>query len=115
MPVIVHSCGNSTAAVPLLLEAGMNCLQPLEAKSGMDVVSLAERYGDRLMFMGNIDVRVLESGDRVAIEAEIAGKMEAMRRLGAAYCWHTDHSVTPQVSYGSYRYALEVYRAHAAY
>ncbi|OPZ79880.1 MAG: hypothetical protein BWY76_03488 [bacterium ADurb.Bin429] len=81
----------------------------------MDVVSLARQYGGRIAFMGNIDVRVLESGNRPAIEAEIAGKMEALKSLGAAYFWHTDHSVSPNVRFDDYRFAMEVYRAHAAY
>jgi len=115
MPVILHSCGGITDAVPLMIEAGVDCLQPMEAKAGVDVVALARQYGDRLAFMGNIDVRVLEAGDHAAIEAEVAGKMDALKALGAAYFFHTDHSVSPNVRLESYRYALEVYHAHCAY
>jgi len=115
MPVILHSCGNATAAVPMLLEAGIDCLQPMEAKAGMDVVELARQFGDRLSFMGNLDVRVLESGNKEAIEAEIVGKMEALKSLGAAYFFHSDHSITPNVSFASYQFALEVFRAHCRY
>jgi len=50
-----------------------------------------------------------------AIEAEVAGKMEAMKALGAAYFLHTDHSVSPKVSFASYQYAMEVYRTHCRY
>jgi uroporphyrinogen decarboxylase len=115
MPVILHSCGGVTDAVPLAIEAGIDCLQPMEAKAGVDVVALAKQYGDRLTFMGNIDVQVLERGDRAAIEAEIAGKMDALKALGAAYFWHTDHSVSPNVRFDDYCFAMEVYRAHCAY
>jgi uroporphyrinogen decarboxylase len=115
MPVIFHSCGNVTAAVPLLVEAGIDCLQPMEVKAGVDVLDLARRFGDRLAFMGNLDVRILETGDRAAIEAEVAGKMDALKALGAAYVCHTDHSVTPNVSFEAYQFAVEVYRAHAEY
>lgn len=115
MPVIVHSCGKVTEAVPHLIEAGMDCLQPMEAKTGMHVVELAKEFGDRLSFMGNIDVRALESGDKAAIEQEVADKMEGMKALGASYFWHTDHSVSPRVTFESYRYAMEVYRAHCGY
>lgn len=115
MPVIMHSCGNVNAAVPLLIEEGVDCLQPLEAKAGMDVVELAKLYGDKLAFMGNIDVQVLERGNKAEIEAEIAGKLEALKALGASYIFHSDHSLTPQVSYASYQYALEVFHAHCNY
>lgn len=115
MPVILHSCGNVTAAVPGFIEAGIDCLQPMEAKSGMDVIALAKEYGDRISFMGNIDVRALESGSREEIEAEIAGKMQELKALGAAYFFHTDHSISPLVSFDAYKFALEVYRAHCQY
>ena len=72
-----------------------------KVKAGVDVLSLAKQYGDRLSFMGNIDIRVLEQGDKAAIEAEIAGKMDTLKSLGAAYFWHTDHSVSPNVSFVS--------------
>jgi len=115
MPVLLHTCGGITEAVPDLIEAGIDCLQPMEVKAGVDVISLARQFGDRLSFMGNIDIRVLESGDKQAIEAEIAGKMEALKSLGASYFFHTDHSVSPNVSFESYRHALEVYRCHCNY
>lgn len=115
MPVILHSCGGVTEAVPLIIAAGVDCLQPMEVKAGVDVISLAEQFGDRLSFMGNIDIRVLEQGDKAAIEAEIVGKMETLKSLGAAYFWHTDHSVSPNVSFETYQYAMKVYKEHCAY
>ncbi|HEY3416379.1 MAG TPA: uroporphyrinogen decarboxylase family protein, partial [Armatimonadota bacterium] len=115
MPVILHSCGKVAEAIPAIIEAGVDCLQPMEAKCGQNVVELAKQYGDRLSFMGNIDVRILEEGDKAAIEAEVAGKMEAMKELKAAYFLHTDHSVSPKVSFDSYKYMLEVYREHCQY
>jgi uroporphyrinogen decarboxylase len=115
MPVILHSCGNVTDAVPLVIEAGIDCLQPMEAKAGCDVVALARQYGDKIAFMGNLDVRIFEAGDPYAIEAEVAGKMDALKALGAAYFFHTDHSVSPNVSLDAYRHAIDVYRAHCTY
>lgn len=115
MPVIFHSCGNITAAVPSLVEVGIDCLQAMEVKAGVDVISLAEQFGDRLSFMGNLDVRVLEAGDKAAIEQEIVTKMEALKSLGAAFFFHSDHSITPNVSYASYQYALELFHKHGRY
>lgn len=52
LPVIVHSCGMVEPLVPGLLEAGMDCLQVIEVKAGMDLLKLYKDYGDRLSFMG---------------------------------------------------------------
>ncbi len=38
LPVILHSCGDIRQAIPLVIEAGLDCLQPMEAKAGSDVL-----------------------------------------------------------------------------
>ncbi len=40
MPVILHSCGQVSALIPFLIADGLDCLQPLEVKAGMDLVAL---------------------------------------------------------------------------
>ena len=54
LPVIVHSCGFIEPLVPGLLDAGMDCLQVMEVKAGMDCRRLKREYGDRLAFMGGM-------------------------------------------------------------
>ena len=49
-------------------------MQAIEVKSGLDLVKLYRDYGDRLSFMGGIDVRVLYSKDRTAIDRELEAK-----------------------------------------
>ena len=48
LTVILHSCGDVRKAVPLVIEAGFDCLQPMEAKAGCDVLALARTYGNKL-------------------------------------------------------------------
>jgi uroporphyrinogen decarboxylase len=114
LKVILHSCGNVTALVPDLIEAGFDCLQPLEVKAGMDLVGLKEKYGDRLAFMGGIDVRKMASGDPRLIEEEIATKIGLAKR-GGGYIYHSDHSVPDNVSFDSYKYVMELVRKHGQY
>jgi uroporphyrinogen decarboxylase len=115
LPVILHSCGDVRQAVRLIAEAGFACLQPMEAKAGCNVIELAEEFGDRLAFMGNIDVTVLNTNDRDKVREEVAGKVEALKRLGAAYIFHSDHSIPPDICYDTYRYAVDLFRRHGSY
>ena len=50
--VILHSCGGVRSLTPGFIEAGFDCLEPLEVKSGMDLVELKQSFGDKLTFMG---------------------------------------------------------------
>jgi uroporphyrinogen decarboxylase len=115
LPVVLHSCGNVTEALPLIVDAGFDALQPMEVKAGCDPFAFAERYRDRLAFIGGLDVRFLETNDRTIIRREVARLIEGMKARGARYIFHSDHSVTPLVTLDSYRYALDVYHEHRMY
>ena len=110
---ILHSDGNVAPLIPHFLEAGFAALNPLEAKAGLDVRTLKPRYGDRLVFYGNIDVRKL-AGSKEEIEEEILGKLPVAMACGGYIC-HSDHSVPNNVSLENYRYALELVKRYGRY
>lgn len=112
LPVVLHTCGGITEAVPLIVEAGFDALNPMEVKAGCDLLAFAERYGERLAFCGGLDVRVLETNDPATIRREVRDLVVAMKERGARWVFGTDHSVSPRVSYASYQLALDVYREH---
>jgi uroporphyrinogen decarboxylase len=115
LPVVLHSCGNITQALPLVVDAGFDALNPMEVKSGCHPFEFAEQYRDKLAFQGGLDIRILETNDRATIHRGVVELVEGMKARGARYLFGTDHSVTPLVKYDSYCYALDVYREHAAY
>lgn len=115
LPVILHSCGDIRKAVPLIIEAGFDCLQPMEAKAGCDVLALADEYGDRIAYMGNINVVELGSNDPERIRTEVLRKVRGMRERRAPYFFHSDHSLPPDISLASYRLALELFRENGTY
>jgi uroporphyrinogen decarboxylase len=115
LPIIMHTCGDFRPHIDSIMEAGVDCIQAMEAKTGMDVVKLAEQYKDKLCFMGNIDIRELESGDRNRIKAECLGKLNGMKALRAPYVYMSDHSIPPSVAVKDYEYMLELFWEHCRY
>jgi uroporphyrinogen decarboxylase len=106
LPVILHCDGYVEALIPSLIEAGINCLQPLEVKAGMDLVKLKQRFGDQIALIGGMDERVLESNDRQAVEAMLLSQLpQAM--AGSGYVLQVDHSVSPLVEYDTYKFFVE--------
>lgn len=105
LPVIVHSCGFIEPLVPHMIEAGMDCLQVIEIKAGMDLLKLKKLYGDRIALFGGMDARALVANDREWIDRELAKIPEAM--AGSGYILHSDHSITDQVEYETYRYFVD--------
>jgi uroporphyrinogen decarboxylase len=114
MKFIFHTDGNVNGVLDLYLAAGFDCLQPLEAKAGMDVRTLAPRYGDRLSFWGNINVMVMGSNDREQIEEEVRTKLEAGKACHG-YLYHSDHSVPPQTSWQTYLFIIELLNRYGQY
>jgi uroporphyrinogen decarboxylase len=105
--VILHSCGHVEPLVPGLIRAGIDCLQAMEVKAGMDMPRLAERFGDRIAFYGNIDARILISNDLAALDVEMRTKIPAVLERGGGYILHSDHSEPPDVNYETICFFLQ--------
>jgi len=110
---IYHACGDASEIFDDLVEIRIDAFNPLESKAGLDVVDLARRYGDDLAFVGNIDVRALESGDPRKINDEIRYKLQAARRGG--WVFQSDHSISSAVAPESYELALQTLRQLGQY
>ena len=108
--VILHSCGFTEPALDMIVEAGFDALHPMEVKAGNDPLRIAEKYGDRLCLIGGLDARVLESGEREHIRREVTNLVEGMKSRGARYIYCSDHSISTNVDYDDFCFAIDVYR-----
>ncbi len=106
LPVIMHSCGYVEPLLPHMIEAGIDCLQVIEVKAGMDLIKLHQQFGDRIAFMGGIDVRALYTNDRAVIDRELESKIPLVKQ-GYGFALHSDHSIPKTVDYDTYRYFIE--------
>jgi len=113
LKAIYHGCGNASVVFDDMIEAGVDAYNPLEAKAGLDVVSLKRRYGRGWAFNGNIDVRVLASNNRGQIRREVLRKLNAAR--GGGYIVQSDHSVPDNVAPASYDYLIQLVREYGRY
>ena len=108
----LHSCGNINLLVPELLDIGMDCLNPLEVKAGMDPAHLKKTCGDRLALHGGINAMLWDDIDR--IEAEIRRLLPLLKENGG-YIFQEDHSIPDSVSLENYRRIVDVARELGSY
>ncbi len=104
--IMIDSDGNPTALIPLLLEAEVNGLYPLEVAAGMDARALRTEYGNSLRLIGNIDKRILLKS-KEDIKKEVESKVPLLAEKGG-YIPSLDHTVPPDVPYDNYLYYLSV-------
>jgi uroporphyrinogen decarboxylase len=92
--VIYHSDGSVMAAVPGLIEIGIDVLQALQFDAaGMDPVALKRLYGDRLCFQGGISVqRTLPFGTPEAVRREVEARIDVLGR-GGGYILGPSHAI----------------------
>lgn len=106
--VVYLDCdGDVNQLVPLWLEAGVNCMFPLEIRGGSDPYPMRERYGRSALLMGGVDKTQLIAG-KEAIRAEIR-RLERLVADGG-FIPHVDHRVPPDVTLDNYRYYLKLKR-----
>lgn len=114
MKVIYHSDGYIKDLLPLLIEAGIDCIQPLEARAGNNVIEYSKLYADKISFIGNINADILASGEKNMIFDEIGTKVSSAKET-RRYLFHSDHSVPPTVSFDNYCYAIELAKKFGRY
>jgi uroporphyrinogen decarboxylase len=78
--VILHSCGAIHRVIDRLIDAGVDCLHPLQARaSHMDAETLAVDFKGRIAFLGGIDTQqVLVHATPQEVKAEVRRVKEAL-------------------------------------
>ena len=110
---VYHGCGNARPIYNDFIEMGLDGYNPLECKARLDAVELKKEYGGKLCFVGNFDVRELESGDRDRIKRETLYKLQCAK--GGGWICQSDHSVSSGVSPESYEYMVSLVRSYGKY
>jgi uroporphyrinogen decarboxylase len=113
LPVIYHGCGNVNKIFEDFIDLGIDAYNPLEAKAGMDVVDLRERFGHQMGFCGNMDVMVWARGDKEELERVVMRKLTAA--VGGGYIFQSDHTVPDNVSGEAYDFVVKLVRERGVY
>ena len=93
--VMYHSDGACSSIIPGLIEAGVDVLNPIQhVCPGMDLESLADRFGDDLVFYGGVEnQRILPFGTPQEVVAETKHCLETLGRGRQGYIACSCHNV----------------------
>ena len=100
----LHSCGNIMTLVPDILDAGIDALNPLEVKAGVDAKKLKQEFGGKLVLHGGINAVNWKNPD--AIIGEINEKVPVLKENGG-YIFSSDHSIPNDVSLENMKLIVE--------
>lgn len=108
----LHSCGNINPFVPELVGIGVDALNPLEVKAGMDPLQLKKTYGDDLVLHGGINAVLWNHPDQ--IREEMKRVVPELKKNGG-YIFSSDHSVPSSVSLEDFRNIVNLAKELGAY
>ena len=108
----LHSCGNIMSFIPHLVDIGLDALNPIEIKAGMDIKALKNNYGDKLVLVGGADAMILDKREKILPYIE---ELIPLLKENGGYIFSSDHSIPSSVSLEDYRAITEAVKKAGAY
>lgn len=108
----LHSCGDIRPLIPDFIDAGLDCLNPLEVKAGVDPLEVKRLYGHRLVLHGGTNAVLWDDLD--AIDAQIRSTLPKLMHNGG-YIWATDHSIPDTVGIEGFRRITQLVKELGSY
>jgi uroporphyrinogen decarboxylase len=108
----LHSCGDIRPFVPELVDIGLDALNPLEVKAGMDPLRLKADFGDRLVLHGGINAVLWNDAEKVTAEMR---RLVPTLKADGGYIFSSDHSVPNTVSLETFRAVTDLAKELGSY
>lgn len=105
---VVDTDGNPTALLPLLIDAGVDTLWPIERAADFSPLDVRKKFGRSLRLWGGVDKRELARG-KEAIRNHLRELIPLIEEGG--FIPTVDHLVPPDVSWDNFRYYMDLKQA----
>ncbi|MEW5817457.1 MAG: uroporphyrinogen decarboxylase family protein [Spirochaetota bacterium] len=101
----LHSDGDIRLLLDMLIDAGIDLINPVEPKAGMSIPQLRHMYGTKLAYVGGMcNTHILPSGSEEEIRRSVLEILEIARDGGVVI---GAHSIGPDISLQAYKYYYE--------
>jgi uroporphyrinogen decarboxylase len=113
--VVKHSDGNLWPILDLIVDTGIDALNPMEPIAGMDIGLVKQKYGNRVCLIGNVDCAYILSEAPTA-EVEEAVK-ECIRKAapGGGHIMSSSNAIHSAVKAENYRTMVEATKKYGKY
>lgn len=115
LPVIKHTDGNVLPLIEMILDTGIDCLDPIDPIAGLDIGEMKQRYGDRVALKGNVDCgHTLTFGTEQQVVEETK---EVIRKAasGGGLILSSSNSIHSAVKPGNYLAMWNAWRMYGKY
>jgi uroporphyrinogen-III decarboxylase len=112
---VKHSDGNLWPILDMIIETGVDAINPLEPVAGMDIAEVKRRYGDRVCLIGNIDCGELLS--RGTPEQVTRTVRDTIRQAapGGGYIMSSSNTIHSSVKSENYQAMIDATHLYGTY
>jgi uroporphyrinogen decarboxylase len=115
VPFIKHTDGNLMPILDMIIDTGIDALDPIEPMAGMDIGWLKEQYGDKIALIGNIDCTELLTHGTQNNVVEAVKETIAKAGVGGGYILASSNSIHPGVNPQNYKAMVQAAREFGQY
>jgi len=113
--VIKHTDGNLWPILDMIIDSGIDCLDPIDPQAGMDLAEVKAKYGDRVALKGNVDCAQLMTFGTPAEVVEATTEALRIGMPGGGYILSSSNSIHSAVKPENYVAMLETWRKFGRY
>ncbi len=114
IPICMHCCANIGDLIPLAIDLGIKAIHPVQPNCN-DIYALKEEYGNKMCFVGNIDLAgVLSFGTPDEVIEDIKKHIDKLAS-GGGYVVASSHSITNDVPPENYLAMIEAAQTYGRY
>jgi len=112
---IKHSDGNLWKILDMIVNTGVDGINPLEPIAGMDISEVKRKYGDRICLLGNIDCgELLSHGSADEVEQTVKETIRVAAPSGG-YIMSSSNSIHSAVKPENYRVMIKATKRYGEY
>jgi uroporphyrinogen decarboxylase len=114
--VAYHSCGSIVPIIEDLIEVGVDILNPIQPQAkGMDLKLFKEKFGDKIIFFGGVDVqKAMPYGSPEDVKEEVKARIAAAGN-GGGYILAPAHNIQPDTSLENIYAMYEAVKKYGVY
>ncbi len=115
LPIIKHTDGNVMPLLDMILDAGIDCLDPIDPLGNMDMATMKRDYSDQIALKGNVNcATTLVSG---TIEEVVNETLDVMRAAadGGGLILSSSNSIHSSINPANYLAMVNTIKAYGKY
>ncbi|TFG57631.1 MAG: hypothetical protein E4H36_16155 [Spirochaetales bacterium] len=113
--VLKHTDGDIMPLIDMIVDSGIDCLDPIDPIAGMDLARIKETYGSRIAIKGNVDCAHTLTFRSVEETVEETKKCLEIGMPGGGYILSSSNSIHSNVKPENYMALLETGREFGVY